>query len=355
MLARESTLPQSEPGVFKRAAPGRFTVGWRGVKLKVAGWIEPSETEVFLSLDGRIVAAAKAQPSARRPGKHAFRFLLGATVLKRAPTGFDVRVSSRLGMLTDRRGMTARRVESPMGVTSPTLFDLLSQGWTLNKWGQIALPISEKGAWKGRVLKRYVQTARFMEDRFAIRPFLVAGTLLGIVREGDLIAHDDDFDAGYFSRETTAEAVRDEMFAIIRIMREAGLRARPAHTRRFFKVGPGSSKLDFFPSWFENGHVWMPNSQMMSATADLMHPPREAEFLGRKVWLPNQPEAYLALHYGETWRTPDKHYREVKPPGVMDGLRRVQLTDDQMQAIGATPIVRPIKAAGAASGLTEPE
>lgn len=342
MIARECGLVQIEPGVFPAvaSAPGAFAIGWRGAKLIVTGWVTPTETEVLLSFNGRIVAVTKAAPSRRRRGLNAFRFTLGASTLALARRDLEVRVSSRLGLLAAPDGALSERVTSPRGRDEDALSARLSRRWTIDKWGQIALPISEKEAWKQAILRRYGRVRDFMQARFDIELMLVAGSLLGLVREGDFIAHDDDFDAGYFSRQTSAEAVRDEMFEIIRAMKQEAIRVKPAHTRRFFQIGPRKAKLDIFPAWFEDGHVWMPNSQMMPAGADLMSPASEADFLGSKVLIPNQPEAYLALHYGASWRTPDRHYREVKKRGVMTGMRRVALTDEQIEALGAQVAVK---------------
>jgi pyruvyltransferase len=337
ILSRESVVPLLDrgptPGEVRPA--GRFRVGrWRR-KLVVAGTVKASEREVYIAINGRIIRVVNTSASRGQPQGN-FKFAFGASVLGLLPPNAFVSVSSRGGLLASEMGGWSWPLIRSKGTGA--IFDRLKQGWTIDKWGQIALPISEKPAWRQAVLEAYQRFAYYAENRFDKKMYFVAGTLLGAVREGNFIAHDDDMDVGYFSNHTKAENVRDEMFEMIRRIRADNWRLRIAHNRGFFQIfaGVGDAKFDVFPAWHEGGYIWMHNSQRIPAPPEMMIPPRCAPFLGRSVLFPNQPEAYLAHHYGPTWRVPDKHYQETKQPGVLEGLRRARLTPSQIASLQST-------------------
>jgi LicD family protein len=98
----------------------------------------------------------------------------------------------------------------------PTRLDLRNQQgrWlSVNKWGRLApsfdgLDPAARHALQDRLLDRLGVVQRELED-LGLQPFVCYGTLLGAVRAGDLIPHDDDADLGYLSRhEPPADVVR---------------------------------------------------------------------------------------------------------------------------------------------------
>ena len=68
--------------------------------------------------------------------------------------------------------------------------------------------------------------------RPGVEAFPAYGTLLGAVREQDLIGHDNDADLGYVSRHTHPLDVIRESFRLQRRLREQGYADRPLQRRR---------------------------------------------------------------------------------------------------------------------------
>src|SRR5690606_24928597 len=224
-------------------------------------------------------------------------------------------------------------VEVPSG--DGTLDQRLRDGYVIDKWGQLKLPISLRPEWAQTVLSLYERFSDYFDRRFERRPFLIAGSLLGLVRENGFLPFDDDMDVGYFSMLPSPEAVRDEMFDMLRAMLEDGWKVRLGHNGGFYKVIENDVDFDVFPSWAYKSRIWLPQSQSMPAEPDLMHPPRAVEFLGARVFVPNRAEDYLALHYGPNWRVPDPTYLEKKKPGVLKVLKRARLTNEQRSVLEA--------------------
>jgi hypothetical protein len=210
------------------------------------------------------------------------------------------------------------------------IFAVLEEGYFINKWGHLKKPIALKPQWKIDIIRAYADFAAFCAMNLEFRPFLIAGSLLGIIRDGDLLPHDDDIDVGYFSLQRHAEGVRNEMLSRMIALARAGWRIKPSHNGGSFKVIAGKG-LSFavFPSWWEEDHVWLPQSQSMPDGSSLLHPSIASEFMGHSIFIPNRSEDYLAHHYGPTWRTPDPNYVERKKRGTLRTFKRARLTKKQ--------------------------
>ena len=134
------------------------------------------------------------------------------------------------------------------------------------------------------------------------RPFLVDGTLLGAIREGDFIAHDRDTDMGCF--------IEDHVAGMIPAMKRAGFRIG----KRFGAPGRGleyafrrhAIKLDVFFYYSDEAgsfHAAWKNGQPIrySYWPFGLAP---VEFMGETFLAPDDPERFLATKYGPDWRTP---------------------------------------------------
>ncbi|MFM9276378.1 LicD family protein, partial [Pseudarthrobacter sp. NKDBFgelt] len=202
------------------AAAGIFRIGRHRGKLVVAGRVPPTTSEVFISVNDHLIKVVRTAPLSTNPQIYKFWFAFGGSTLKRLPESLVIRVSSAQGMLRANSGAGGIAEPNPRG--NGRLFRAIARGWTIDKWGQIALPIAHKAEWKHSALDAYQEFQEYFRKTFNKDLYFVAGTLLGAVREGDFIAHDDDMDVGYFSTKASAEEVRDEMFEILYQLRSDG-------------------------------------------------------------------------------------------------------------------------------------
>ena len=158
--------------------------------------------------------------------------------------------------------------------------------------------------------------------------FLLYGTLLGLVRSGDFIPGDDDFDVGYVSEATSPEAVKQEAMDIIRFFVGQGFKVLVNRFGKPFRLTlPGAAAgvhLDVRPVWSPgDGHVWLHKSAHLQMDLEEFRSVLPDTLRGTEVWKPAGTERFLAAYYGASWRTPDPAFSnsgKVTPKAVLDGL-----------------------------------
>jgi hypothetical protein len=152
----------------------------------------------------------------------------------------------------------------------------------------------------------------FFEEahRLEMEPFLMWGTLLGCVREGKFLEHDDDLDVGILAADYAKKN------ALIRAMLARGYRLRHDVPYKFsFETRDRLLNIDV-DVLYEHGGLLV-NFMPMESTGEPWshHFPKEA-FRGRsqkqlggiaQAWLPADAEAVLEACYGN-WRVPDRNY-----------------------------------------------
>ena len=149
------------------------------------------------------------------------------------------------------------------------------------------------------------------------------GTLLGIVRDGDLIPWDGDLDIGVAASEWPA---LEAAFAAFRArgwrvphddhsMAADGPGWRAGDPRRITVVSGvmlptsiGRIRMDVVAKYADGDQLWwVVDGNLCRAPAAYFAGRREITFAGRAARIPAEAEAYLSLIYGD-WRTPRRDY-----------------------------------------------
>ena len=179
------------------------------------------------------------------------------------------------------------------------------------------------------LLDQVQEILRILREECALSAFIAFGALLGAVREGKLLGHDNDIDISYLSKYQHPLDVGRESFEIQRAMRRHGFEVRRFSAADFkvrFTVADGSVEaVDIFGGFrCEELLYIMPRLRVPLRDADIQ-PTRDVELEGRSLPGPAQPEKFLAVAYGEKWRVPDPTWRPRPDPYArrrMDGWTR---------------------------------
>lgn len=139
--------------------------------------------------------------------------------------------------------------------------------------------------------------------------FLNSGTLLGVVRDGRLIDHDDDIDLAIILHADSAESAAQEWSALRATMREAGILVEEQMmSDAIFKLtGHRDVKFDLFPAWFEGDKLFVYPHTFGDLTRDDVLPLSKCAKTGHHI--PADSEKMLANNYGTEWRTPDPYFK----------------------------------------------
>ena len=137
-------------------------------------------------------------------------------------------------------------------------------------------------------------------DAAGIRTFLVSGTLLGVIREGQLLPHDYDLDLGVLPGDTSADSVADALGSLDDLTFEV-------EEWRVWGRDGGGVAFDVFIHYEERGRWWH-----ATRTHAWWNTPFELvpiDVNGRSFWVPADADRYLEENYGE-WRTPAAFYHK---------------------------------------------
>lgn len=160
---------------------------------------------------------------------------------------------------------------------------------------------------------KYIKTANHFIGRLAreLSPnvCLGFGSVLSLVRDQDLIPHDDDLDIIIAFDRNDCPTVTEGFNRLVEFAARHGYRVQdpsPKSHRQFIREG--SRKVDIFVGLQENGRIsWFPQKRGDLAMSDVF-PPLRASMLGVECLIPRNPLRYLESVYGPKWSRPDPSF-----------------------------------------------
>jgi hypothetical protein len=134
------------------------------------------------------------------------------------------------------------------------------------------------------------------------------GSALAVVRDGDLIPHDDDLDVIIAFEPWEAASLPAANRLVEEHLRARGYTVSGNFTAHRHVAKPPAKKVDVFAGLFEGDVIaWYPGKRG-SLTRSMMFPTSEGTLFGVPVRLPRNPLLYLEQVYGKTWRVPDSGF-----------------------------------------------
>lgn len=169
----------------------------------------------------------------------------------------------------------------------------------MDKWIGSEEPIDRNNAIKA------LRETKHILDNFGVTFFLRQGTCLGAIRDNDLLPWDDDIDVGsviglHGVTETSLEK-------IVVAFRDHGFLARIDHlsVSPYIPLVKYSTRIDW--QCYKVVDDYIIQFPFLRSPLELFKELKEISFLNETFLVPNPPEEYLRLKYGENWKTPRKH------------------------------------------------
>jgi hypothetical protein len=139
------------------------------------------------------------------------------------------------------------------------------------------------------------------------------GSVLSVVRDHDLIPHDDDLDVLIGFERDDAPTLARGLQLMKECLQDGGFVVEGNFTSYHWVFPPSGEgqKLDAFAGLFEGDAIsWYPGKRG-ALTRQLMFPPRTMPLLGLDCPVPREPERYLEQVYGPDWSVPNPHFRHT--------------------------------------------
>ena len=180
----------------------------------------------------------------------------------------------------------------------------------------------QEGDYHRRMKNMLLKTIDILNEN-GFKYWLEAGTLLGIMRDGDLIPWDYDADLGI-----PADTADDIMKLRLKLLPNYLIKRRRVHTSwlpgnmRVIKVKTPWEKIrqvnfhiDLFCVYpVKNKYRWVDSNALKHVDRKYYDTLSTIEWEGRTINIPNHAEEYLSLRYGN-WQIPKQNYNA----GLNDG------------------------------------
>ncbi|HYF72155.1 MAG TPA: LicD family protein, partial [Nocardioides sp.] len=188
----------------------------------------------------------------------------------------------------------------------------------LDKYGRLTVPLSaEDPESLAEFLGQVEALLTAVSEKAGLPSFICYGTLLGAVRNGRLIGHDNDVDIAYLSDQRYPVDVVREAFRVERVLREDGWQVRRGSGSRLnvrIQQEDGSHRfVDVFVAHWVGDRLYMPQDTGFEIPRERMLPLTTVQLHGRPFPAPADYEGLLALTYGPGWRTPDPSFKYETP------------------------------------------
>lgn len=300
---------------------------------KIAGWIGPELGEhetLELEIAGIRIRSQRAEHrDPEEPSRKRFKFMIGNNLYEKLPSNgkIKVRILDRDQELPFAAGISdVYAGKADDGGTE--LRARLSGKWHIDHWGNMHVSFGKDPSLLGRCARIYSAGRHLIRSTLDTELYLTGGNLLGIVREGQFLDHDDDIDASFILKAETPEDAAELFFSAVEklapVAKESGLRLKIAHPLHLYVIAPKLPYLDVLVGWLTSTGYWCRPSGYGGDLGVTAFKYKEINYANTTMAIPEHAERELVLTYGEGWDRKDEHYSKVRPTVPLRQIQKLQ-------------------------------
>ncbi|MFT7261329.1 MAG: hypothetical protein ACI9MS_003203 [Glaciecola sp.] len=144
-----------------------------------------------------------------------------------------------------------------------------------------------------------------INKEFGVPAFASSGTLLGLVREGQFLGHDDDLDLCYISAFKEHDDILRERQELTKFLNNSGYKVTNARGAHLWCTTPQRITIDIFTGWVVESNCVMHPLPIVGVPKESLLPLKIEEYNGFDLYVPRVPVDLLELNYGRNWECPD--------------------------------------------------
>jgi hypothetical protein len=210
---------------------------------------------------------------------------------------------------------------------SKVMFKKLEEGYIFNQKGYLRLSKTLDYDWQDNVVALYNRVGEFLKVRYGLELFVMSGTLLGAVREGEFIGHDHDFDVGLISKGRTGVEAKKESIEFSKDLINHGfkLQFKPSCTYISHPDYAGA-QIDLVRMYFNENDLLCSAFGFATKTEFPLASYKGVDdwtISGHRVKVPAAPESYLEVIYGRDWKIPNPTFNWQRELKVRDKASRL--------------------------------
>jgi hypothetical protein len=259
----------------------------------------------------------------KRTKKRRFGWAMLKEEANRLPSNATLSVVTKTGVLPFKSRYMNCKLKNRSA--SGTIEKDLAKGYVFYKNGNMIPRRDEDKNWQGLMLKKIKATCDFLQNKLKVEPFVIGGTLLSTIRDGNFIPHDGDVDIAYVSDKTSAKQAKDEIVTLHQMLRQEGWESALDTTcciKPFAYGLTDAGQFDIFPVWFRDGVMFTPPWHAYPLKLSSFLPIKHGKIAGHSVPIPTDPERVLEFWYGGNWYKSDPTFQPSTAPA---GARELQL------------------------------
>ena len=201
-----------------------------------------------------------------------------------------------------------------------SLLKRIKRGYVFNKYGRLRLSMRSDADYQAWCIETYHALRDEIRQSIDCDSFAIYGTMLGAVREGDFIGHDNDFDMLYVSKYSDPDAVRAEYVRLCEYLIDAGYWLKPKKTHTWIRRRGTVQKMDIFFGWFDSDGLFRMSYGYHGDPVgrEGFNERTPYTLAGRRIMLPVASPAILEQTFGKGWKTPDRGFKHESPSRRID-------------------------------------